>query len=120
MSSVANWSYTATATIWRRIRDADGSDTDGGGQPYGWEAPIAILCDYQGGLSSKIGDIGWEIVVKNTIWTEYATAREGDYILIGASSAVAPPDEADEIRQIVQFADTFERLADDFALITGV
>lgn len=46
MSSVANWSYTATATIWRRIRDADGSDTDGGGQPYGWEAPIAILCDY--------------------------------------------------------------------------
>ncbi len=48
MSSVANWSYTATATIWRRIRDADGSDTDGGGQPYGWEAPIAILCDYRG------------------------------------------------------------------------
>lgn len=35
MSSIASWSYTATATIWRRIRDADGSDTDGGGQPYG-------------------------------------------------------------------------------------
>lgn len=61
-----------------------------------------------------------ELVVKNTIWTEYATAREGDYILIGTSSDAAPPDEADEIRQIVQFADTFERLADDFALITGV
>ena len=76
MSSVANWSYTSTATIWRRIRDADGSDTDGGGQPYGWEAPIAILCDYQGGLSAKIGDLGREIVVKNTIWTEYATARK--------------------------------------------
>lgn len=86
MSSVANWSYTATATIWRRIRDADGSDTDGGGQPYGWEAPIAILCDYQGGLSAKIGDLGREIVVKNTIWTEYETAREGDYILIGTST----------------------------------
>ena len=109
MSATANWSYTATATIWRRIRDADGSDTDGGGQPYGWEAPIAILCD-----------LGRELVVKNTIWTEYATAREGDYILIGASTDAAPPDEADEIRQIVQFADTFERLADDFALITGV
>ncbi len=120
MSSVANWSYTATATIWRRIRDADGSDTDGGGQPYGWEAPIAILCDYQGGLSAKIGDLGREIVVKNTIWTESATAREGDYILIGASTDAAPPDEADEIRQIVQFADTFERLADDFAIITQV
>lgn len=44
----------------------------------------------------------------------------GDYILIGTSTDAAPPDEADEIRQIVQFADTFERLADDFALITGV
>lgn len=119
MSSVASWSYTATATIWRRIRDADGSDTDGGGQPYGWEAPIAILCDYQV-ASAKSVTFGREIVVKNTIWTEYATAREGDYILIGASTDAAPPDEADEIRQIVQFADTFERLADDFALITGV
>ncbi len=75
MSSVANWSYTATATLWRRIRDADGSDTDGGGQPYGWEAPIAILCDYQGGLSAKIGDLGREIVVK----TRYgpSTQRRG-------------------------------------------
>jgi hypothetical protein len=26
---------------------------------------------------------------------------EGDYILIGASTDAAPPDEADEIRQIV-------------------
>ncbi|MDU1358641.1 MAG: hypothetical protein E6932_27935, partial [Citrobacter freundii] len=68
----------------------------------------------------KIGDLGREIVVKNTIWTEYAAARDGDSILIGASTALQPPDEADEIRQIVQFADTFERLADDFAIITGV
>ncbi|MBM7346057.1 hypothetical protein [Pantoea coffeiphila] len=120
MSRAASWSYTATATIWRRIRDADGSDTDGGGQPYGWESPIAILSDYQGGLSAKIGDIGREIVVKNTIWSEYAEARQGDYILIGASSASVPPAEADEIRQVIRFADTFERIADDFALITGV
>jgi hypothetical protein len=27
-------------------------------------------------VSAKIGDLGREIVVKNTIWTEYATARE--------------------------------------------
>lgn len=74
----------------------------------------------RGGLSAKIGDLGREIVVKNTIWTEYAEAKEGDYILIGASSAASPPDEADEIRQVIRYADTFERLADDFALITGV
>jgi len=114
LSSIASWSYTATATIWRRIRDADGSDTDGGGQPYGWEAPIAILCDYQGGLSAKIGDLGREI------WSEYAEAKEGDYILIGASTDTAPPDEADEIRQVIRYADTFERLADDYAILTGV
>ncbi|MGC5371318.1 hypothetical protein ACPXA3_28475, partial [Klebsiella pneumoniae] len=61
-----------------------------------------------------------EIVVKNTIWTEYATARDGDYILIGASAAAAPPDDADEIRQVIRYADTFERLADDYAILTGV
>ncbi|WP_416413766.1 hypothetical protein [Pantoea sp. App145] len=64
--------------------------------------------------------IGKEIVVKNTIWTEYALAQEGDRILLGVSTEAEPPDSADDIRQIVQFADTFERLADDFALITGV
>lgn len=68
----------------------------------------------------KIGDLGREIVVKNTIWSEYAEAKEGDYILIGASSATSPPDEADEIRQVIRYADTFERLADDYAIITQV
>ncbi len=46
--------------------------------------------------------------------------KEGDYILIGASSATSPPDEADEIRQVIRYADTFERLADDYAIITQV
>nr|WP_310616689.1 hypothetical protein [Pantoea cypripedii] len=120
MSSIGNWICTFQATIWRRIRDADGGYLDGGGNPLGWNAPEAVMCDYQGGLSSKIGDLGKEIVVKNTIWTEYALAQEGDRILLGISAEAEPPDDADDIRQIVQFADTFERLADDFALITGV
>ena len=118
MSATANWSYTATATIWRRIRDADGSDTDGGGQPYGWEAPIAILCDYQWRTLCKIGDL-WSRSVK----TRYgpSTQRRGREITSRLARQLmrAPPDEADEIRQIVQFADTFERLADDYAIITG-
>lgn len=27
---------------------------------------------------------------------------------------------ADEVMQVIQYADTFERTADDFAIITGV
>lgn len=116
MSSVANWSYTATATIWRKLEGKDEY-----GDPLGYSEPEQILCDYEGGLSKRIGSLGSEIVVKNTIWTEFALADAGDYILIGASVEADPVIAgADEIRQVIRYADTFERLADDFAIITGV
>ena len=69
MSSVANWSYTATATIWRKL---EGNDEYG--DPLGYAEPEQILCDYEGGLSKKLASLGAEIVVKNTVWTEYALA----------------------------------------------
>ncbi|KAB0849157.1 hypothetical protein B7T06_06330 [Cronobacter sakazakii] len=116
MSSVANWSYTATATIWRKLEGKDEY-----GDPLGYSEPEQILCDYEGGLSKRIGSLGSEIVVKNTIWTEFALADAGDYILIGASVEADPVIAgADEVRQVIRYADTFERLADDFAIITGV
>lgn len=115
MSSVANWSYTAAATIWRIL------GTDEYGDPLGWSTPEVIMCDYEGGLSKRIGSLGSEIVVKNTIWTEYSSATAGDYLLIGESAELDPVAAgADEIRQVIRYADTFERLADDYALITGV
>lgn len=114
MSSLSAWSYTAQATIWKR---------SGGSSEYRdpvFEAPVVIACDYQGGLSKRVGDIGSEKVVKNTIWTEYALADTGDYILIGVSTEVDPiAAGADEIMQAIRYADTFDRLADDFAIITG-
>ena len=58
--------------------------------------------------------------VKNTFWTEYATAKVGDMIALGESSAATPPDDADEVRHIIRYADTFERIADDYAIMTGV
>ncbi|ELQ6179239.1 hypothetical protein ACT0XK_000385 [Cronobacter sakazakii] len=116
MSSVANWSYTATATIWRKL---DGQDDYG--DPLGYAAPEQILCDYEGGLSKRIGSLGSEIVVKNTIWTEFTLADAGDYILIGESTEADPIlAGADEVRQIIRYADTFERLKDDYAILTGV
>jgi len=115
MSSTANWSYTAPCTIWKRLGNDEAGDS------LGWSEPLVIMADYQGGLSKRLGDIGSESVVKNTIWTEYALADVGDYILIGASSNPDPVDAgADEVMQSIRYADTFERLTDDWAIITGV
>lgn len=116
MSSVANWSYTATATIWRKL---EGNDEYG--DPLGYDEPEQILCDYEGGLSKKLASLGAEIVVKNTVWTEFALAAAGDYLLIGVSTEADPVVAgADEVRQVIRYADTFERLADDYAILTGV
>ena len=69
MSSLANWSYTATATIWRKL---EGNDEYG--DPLGYAEPEQIP------------------------------------VVAGA----------DEVRQVIRYADTFERLADDYAILTGV
>ena len=115
MSSIGRWSYTAPCTIWKPL------GKDRYGQPLGWSAPLVIMADYQGGLSKRLGDIGFEQVVKNTFWTEYADAKTGDRILIGASDEPDPiAAGADEVMQSIQYADTFERLTDDWAILTGV
>ena len=122
MSATANWSYTATATIWRKL---EGNDEYG--DPMGYAEPEQILCDYEGGLSRKVagvsaamGNLGTEVVVKNTFWTEYSQANEGDYLLIGESLLADPLEAgADQLIQVIRYADTFERTADDYALITG-
>lgn len=113
MSSLANWSYTAKATIWPVI------DTDRYGKPT-LGAPVVIDCDYGGDGKRGSGNLGLEFVVKNTFWTEYATAKVGDMIALGESSASVPPGDADEVKHIIRYADTFERIADDYAIMTGV
>jgi len=91
---------------------------------YGDEAvyaePLVIMADYQGGLSKRIGSLGTERVVKNTFWTEFDLADAGDYILIGESTEADPMAAgADEVMQVIRYADTFERTSDDYAIITG-
>ncbi|RZV01077.1 UNVERIFIED_ORG: hypothetical protein EOZ59_1015 [Serratia quinivorans] len=116
MSASANWSYTAVATVWRK----DGPPDEYGKQRF--LPPITIKCDYGGDATARLGDIGLEFVVKNTHWTEYAIAERGDYILIGESDDLDPTgvESADEVRHIIRYADTFDRIADDYAIITGV
>lgn len=114
MSSVADWSYTAEATLWRNLGNSEAGD------PLGWAAPEIIMCDYQGGLSTKLNNIGSEITVKNTVWTEFSEAKKGDYLLIGLSSMVDPITAgAYEVVQVIRYADTFERLTEDIAILTG-
>lgn len=116
MSEISRWSYTATATIWRKL---EGNDEYG--DPMGYAEPEQIMVDYEGGLSKRIGSLGAEIVVKNTVWTEFALATAGDYLLIGVSTEADPVVAgADEVRQVIRYADTFERLVDDYAILTGV
>lgn len=115
MSELARWSYTGKATFWKRLAGQDEY-----GDPLGFAAPVVIDCGYQGGLSRRIGNLGSELVVKNTIWTEFADADTGDYILIGVSHKSDPLKAgADEVMQSVRFEDTFDRLVDDWAIITG-
>lgn len=115
MSELARWSYTGKATFWKRLQGEDEY-----GDPMGFAAPVVIDCGYQGGLSRRIGNLGSELVVKNTIWTEFADADTGDYILIGVSDEADPLKAgADEVMQAVRFEDTFDRLVDDWAIITG-
>lgn len=115
MTSTANWSYTAPCTIWKNLGVSDAGDS------LGFAAPLVIMCDYQGGLSAKLGSIGTEIVVKNTFWSEFSEAKKGDYLLIGSSTEPDPlVAGADEVMQSIRYADTFERLVDDWAILTGV
>ena len=122
MSATANWSYTAKATVWRNL------GKDEYGDPLGYSAPLVIDCDYQGGMSEKIagvsaslGNLGSEVVVKITLWTEYADAQTGDFIFIGESVESDPlVAGADKILQVIRYADTFNRTADDYALLSGL
>lgn len=114
MSSVASWSYTAKATIWRSMEPDEYGDVS-------FSPPEVIMCDYGSTATARLGDIGVELNIKNTHWTEYAEAKKGDFILIGESAEVDPiAAGADEVMQVIRYADTFERIADDYAILTGV
>lgn len=114
MSSLASWSYTAQATIWKRSGEDEYGDAV-------FSPPEVIMCDYGSTATARLGAIGIEMNIKNTHWTEYAEAKKGDYILIGESAEVDPiAAGADEVMQVIRYADTFERIADDYAILTGV
>lgn len=112
MSAAANWSYTAKATIWPL------TGTDDWNKPaYG--LPVVIDCDYGSKTRRKGAEAGREISVNLYVWTEYADAKMGDKLAIGAFDSPTPVDDADVIIDIGRDADTFDRIADDYEIATG-
>lgn len=117
MSAAARWSYTAKATHWPSL----GKDDWSGGTTYG--LPVTFLCDYKaervrttdaGGVSGSI-----ELGLRQVFYTEYSAAKQGDFVLIGASSSPDPVAAgAAEVRSVGRSADTFDRVADDYEIMT--
>lgn len=119
MSAAANWSYTAKATHWASL----GRD-DWTGVPA-FAAPVVFDCDYKaesvrstdaGGSSPSNGI---ELALRQVIYTEYSAAKQGDFVLIGKSAVLDPfAAGAAEVRTVVRDADTFDRLTDDYRILT--
>jgi hypothetical protein len=114
MSSVASWSYTAKATIWPAMpRDGwDGSSSFG--------APVVVDCDYRSEAKLMRDAKGEEFVSALSVFTEYAAGKPGDMLALGDHSASAlPAATARPVRVVGRDADTFERVADDFTVVTS-
>lgn len=113
MSAAAAWSYTATATVWPLL----GRDDWTGAPTYG--PPVAIACDYSSEAKRMTDNAGVEFVTRQIIWTERADIKRGDRVLIGASTVTSPITAgAIEVRAVKRDADTFDRAADDFTVMT--
>ena len=119
MSAAANWSYTSKATVWPRLERDDWT----GALTYG--PPSAFACDYSSkamrstdaGGSSPL--TGVELALKQVIYTERADIKQGDMLLIGASATLDPiAAGAVEVRTVTRDADTFDGIADDYAIET--
>jgi glutaredoxin len=113
MSQAANWSYTAKSTLWSWL----GRDDWTGTQTFG--PPEQFACDYSAESKRMTDSKGIEFTTKQTIYTERADIKQGDRVLIGASTEASPiAAGALEVRAVLRSADTFARVADDFEVIT--
>lgn len=113
-SSAARWSYTAIATHWACIGLDDWT------RVQSYASPVLFLCDYRIESQRVTDEHGDEFVAKLVVYTGRDNIKRGDYVLIGQSTEADPRSVANarEVRAVTQYADTFERTADDFAVMT--
>ena len=111
MSSLSAWSLTHTATYWPILSRNEWD----GVAAYGW--PVSVPCDYKADTRTAMDARGNEFVSKLTIYTE-ADIPIGSRVVLRVDVSATPPSDADEVRAVVRYADTFEGLADDFEVLT--
>lgn len=113
MSQSAAWSYTAKSTLWPWL----GRDDWSGLELFG--PPEVFDCDYSAESKRMIDAKGIEFTTQQIIYTERADIKQGDRVLIGESILTSPVAAgALEVRAVKRDADTFERVADDYQVIT--
>ena len=113
MSASANWSYTAKATVWPWL----GRDDWTGLEQFG--PPQVFDCDYSAESKRMTDAKGVEFTTRQIIYTERADIKQGDRLLIGESVLASPiAAGALEVRMVKRDADTFERVADDYQVMT--
>lgn len=113
MSSVANWSYTAKATIWPFL------GVDGMTKVKTYGAPVTFDCGYSSTVETMKDDTGKEFVSKLTLFTEYSSAKAGDMVLLGSSNQLIPTIAgAKEVKLVLRDQDVFDGVADDYKIVT--
>jgi len=112
MSSLSRWSLTSTATHW----SLTGFDDWTGAKTYA--APETFACDYSAESKRMTDGQGVEFTTRQIIYTERATIKQGDMLLIGEHAGGPVTAGAFEVRSVTRSADTFEGLADDYEAAT--
>ena len=113
MSSLAAWSYTSKATHW----PLTGRDDRTRVAAYG--PGVVFDCDYKADTKTITDAQGKTVATSQVIYTERATIKAGDRVLIGSHAGKTALDAgAWEVRSVARLADTFEQTADDFEVRT--
>lgn len=80
---------------------------------------VVFNCDYKAEAKTITDAQGKTVTTSQVIYTERATIKPGDRVLIGSHAGAAPlAVGAWEVKAVNRMADTFEQTADDFEVRT--
>lgn len=107
MSNTANWSYTNTA----KIRPLLGVDK-WGAKTYGPEYDIACTWEAVTDQERQGGANGMELLARYTVYTEVATVKPLDMILLNGQT------EWQEVRDVLEWDMSFFGETPDYRIMT--